>query len=304
MRRMADWANIDGLLVPRERAAISPFDRGFLYGDSVYETVRTYQGRPFLVERHLSRLAASARALGIDLPADADQIRARLEATVRASGNPESLVRVILTRGPSDIGLDPALARRPSLVLLVSEFRPLPAAAYQQGIQVHLASVIRNPIRALDPRIKTSNQLNNILAFMEAKAAGLGEAFMLNAAGELAEGTTSNIFLVRGGELYTPPLDAGILEGITRELVLELARELRIAAKEQPVLPADLLGADECFLTATTKEILPVVEVSGHRIGAGRPGPITGRLLAAYRALVAALNPQTPTPAATRALHP
>jgi branched-chain amino acid aminotransferase len=286
---MTDLANIDGKLVPREQAGISAFDRGFLYGDSVYETIRTYAGRPFLVQRHLSRLQASAERLLLRLPIGKSEIANRVHQSIGAAGNPESLVRVILTRGPSAIGLDPALAKEPTLVVLVSGFMPLPAQVYQNGVQVQLASIVRNPIRALDPRIKTSNQLNNILAYMEAKSAGCAEAFMLNAAGELAEGTTSNIFVVSGGVLFTPPLGAGILEGITRELVLELARREGIPTREQTLHPEDLHGAEECFLTATTKEILPVVEVSGRSIGTGKPGPLTRLLLQSYRARVAEL---------------
>ncbi|HEX9639028.1 MAG TPA: aminotransferase class IV [Acidobacteriota bacterium] len=286
---MTDFANIDGRLVPREQAWISAFDRGFLYGDSVYETIRTYGGRPFLVRRHLSRLAASAERLQLRLPNPLDEIAERVRSSVDASGNAESLVRVILSRGASAIGLDPTLAKHPTLVMLISAFQPLPAPAYEGGIQVQLATVVRNPIQALDPRIKTSNQLNNILAFMEAKAANCTEAFMLNAAGELAEGTTSNIFVVQGRRLITPPLGAGILEGITRELVLELAAREGIEAREDSLRPEDLFQADECFLTATTKEILPVVRVSGRVIGSGRPGPVSLQLLKAYRSRVQTL---------------
>ena len=286
---MTELANIDGKLVPREQAWISAFDRGFLYGDSVYETIRTYSGKPFLVQRHLTRLAASAGSLRLRLPTSLDEIAARVHQSIAAAANPESLVRVILSRGPSAIGLDPALAKDPTVALLVSPFQPLPAAAYESGVHVQLASTVRNPISALDPRIKTSNQLNNILAYMEAKSASCLEAFMLNAAGELAEGTTSNIFVICGGELVTPPLAAGILQGITRELVLELAQQGRIPAAERTLWPEDLFGAEECFLTATTKEVVPVVQISGRTIASGRPGPITLRLLQAYRARVTEL---------------
>jgi branched-chain amino acid aminotransferase len=279
---MATRVFLDGEVVLPEAAKVSVFDRGFLYGDSVYEVLRTFEGRPFALVEHLERLGRSGAGLRLPLPAPA-AIDAAVRATLAAAGNAESYVRVVVTRGSGPIGLDPALGQRPALIVIVRELELPAPSLYRDGAGVALVSVLRNHPRALDPAIKSGNYLNNILALAEARSRGAYEALLRDADGFITEGSSSNFFVVRAGALATPPLAAGILDGITRRHLIELARSRGLVVEERPLRPADLAGADEAFISSSLRSVLPVTRVDGASVGAGRPGPITLALAAAYQ---------------------
>lgn len=280
---MGAYASIDGRIFPAAEARVSVFDNGFTFGDSVYETLRTYAGRPFALDRHLRRLRASAGRLGIGLPLDDRDLGARLDDVLAASGNPESYVRFIVTRGVGDISYRFDRIEGPTVVIVVKAFEMPADEVYTEGIPVALVSVRRNHKAALDPAIKSCNLLNNLLAVREAQARGAVEALMLNAEGDLAEGASSNVFLVHEGVVFTPPLDAGILAGITREVVLELLPALGIEGREVPLGVEALREADEAFITSSLREAAPIRTVDGRPVGDSRPGPVTRRILRAFR---------------------
>ncbi len=280
---MGFYASVDGEITPAERATVSVLDNGFAFGDAVYETLRTYGGHPFHLDRHLRRLRASARRLEIPVPLDDAELEGRLRALLARAANAESYIRIILTRGAGDFSYKLDRVKGPTVVMVARAYDPFPASYYTDGVAVILSSVRRNSPRALDPAIKSCNLLNNILAAREAQRAGAMEPLMLNEAGEIAEGAGSNVFHVKGGVVLTPPLDAGLLPGITREVVLELCRANGMAAREEPVAVKDLMAADEAFITSTLKEIVPVATIDGRPVGAGRPGPVTLRLLRLFR---------------------
>jgi branched-chain amino acid aminotransferase len=277
--------SIDGQITDENGAFVSVLDRGFLYGDSVYEVARTSGGRPVDLGRHLDRLARSAAGILLRAPDRAEVERAVL-ATLAAAGNAESYVRVVVTRGAGEIGLDPALADRPRLIVIVRPLLLPDPALYEHGVDVCVVAVRRNPRVALDPGVKSGNYLNNIMALSEAKARGAYESIMLNTDGWLVEGSTSNLFVVRGGALRTPALAGGLLEGITRGRVLELAHAAGVGAGEAHLGRDDLVHADEAFLTSSLRGVLPIARVDGGAIGAGAPGPITRTLVAAYQAFL------------------
>ena len=254
------------------------FDRGFLYGDSVYETVGTMHGRLFALADHLDRLERSAARIGLRPPPRATIERAVAE-TVQASANVESRVRIVLTRGAGKLDLDPASVDDTQLVVIVMPLQTLPPALYEAGVPVAIVSVMRNDPRAIDPAIKSGNYLNNVLAVGEARRQGAHEALLCAADGSVAEGASSNVFLVSGGEVRTPSLDVGILEGITRAQVLALCRANGIPARETRLWPDELRGADEVFITSATRKVLPVTRVDQAVIGEGKPGPVTRRLM-------------------------
>jgi branched-chain amino acid aminotransferase len=280
---MGFFASINGNIVPAEEARVSVLDNGFTFGDSVYETLRTYGGRPFALDRHLRRLRASASRIAVTIP-DADPALAtRLDALLDRAGNPESYIRMIVSRGVGDISYHFDRVKGPTIVFVVKPYEPLAARDQEEGVTVSVVSVRRNHKDALDPAIKSCNLLNNILAVREAQSKGAMEAIMLNGAGDVAEGASSNVFVVRGGLLSTPPLEAGILAGITREVILELLPALSLECRQERLpLPA-FLGADEAFLTSTLKEAAPIRSVDGKALGSGRPGPITQRIQSAFR---------------------
>ena len=279
---MGFYASVNGQITPAEEARVSVLDNGFTFGDAVYETLRTYGGRPFHLDRHLERLRRSAQRLAIPMPAG-DAIARDLDALLARAANSESYIRIIVTRGRGDISYHFERVQGPTVVMVVKPHAPFPPAYYTNGIAVILSSVRRNSPQSLDPAIKSCNLLNNILAMREAQVKGAFEPIMLNEIGELAETASANVFLVKEGSLLTPPLDAGILPGVTRAVVLELAAGLSLPVREEPVAVKDLLAADEVFITSTLKEVLPVTLVDGRPVGAGRPGPVTLRLLAAIR---------------------
>jgi len=280
---MGFFASINGHIVPAEEARVSVLDNGFTFGDSVYETLRTYGGRPFALDRHLRRLRTSAARIAVSIQEADPVLAARLDALLARAGNPESYIRMIVTRGVGDISYHFDRVQGPTIVFVVKPYEPLAARDHEEGVAVSVVSVRRNHKDALDPAIKSCNLLNNILAVREAQSRGAIEAIMLNAAGDVAEGASSNVFVVQGGLLSTPPLEAGILAGITREVILELLPTLSLEGREERLTLPGFLGADEAFLTSTLKEAAPIRSVDGKPLGAGRPGPVTQRIQAAFR---------------------
>ena len=277
------FVNLNGKMVSKSEAKVSIFDHGFLYGDSIYETVRTYGGKPFLLDLHLARLQESAQGIYLELPISPEQFKLELNRTLEAAQYLESYIRIIVTRGEGDIGYNPNLCGSPSFIILVNQLVPAPAELYERGVSVSLVSVRRNLASAINPAVKSGNLLNQVLAWMEAARHKDYEALMLNYKGELAECTMSNIFLLKIRRLSTPALDCGILPGITRKLVLEIAQLNGLEAKESSLSPQDLLEADEAFLTVTSREIIPVVRCDHHVIGSGVPGAATKFLHAKYK---------------------
>jgi branched-chain amino acid aminotransferase len=295
---MPTVVNLDGVLLPPEQARVSVFDRGFLYGDSVYEVIRTYAGRPFEEEAHLARLRHSAERIALVPKWDAARTAREIARTLEAArggerADPdaapwnvgERYVRVVMTRGAGEIGLDPALAVDPVALVVVLPLAGPPLAAYRDGVKAAIVGVRRAAPEAIDPSAKTGAHLPNVLAVKQARDAGAHEALLLDAHGLVTEGSSSNVFAVSGAVLRTPPVAAGILEGVTRGLVLRLARAAHVAVDEAPLRPEDLERADEVFITSTVREIVPVTRLGDHAVGTGRPGPLTRRLHAAFRAL-------------------
>lgn len=270
-------------------ATVSVFDRGFLYGDSVYETLRTAGGRPVELARHLDRLRRSALGIGLEIPFDDAALRAAIAATHAASGNADSYVRVIVTRGTGPLMLDPRVSTTPLLVVLVQELKLPAPALYEAGLAVRIVDIHKISARSLDPTLKTGNYLNSIQALRQAAASAAEDAILCSPAGDVAEGATSNVFMVRAGELVTPALATGLLEGITRALVLALATELGIGWRETKIWPDELRAADEVFLTSSVRGAMPVTTLDGQRVGAGGVGPVTRRILTRYQAYIDAV---------------
>ena len=280
---MAFYASVNGEIAPAEQARISVLDNGFTFGDGVYETLRTYGGRPFHLDRHLRRLRNSADMLGIAIPQADGALGADLDRLLEKAANAESYIRIIVSRGVGEISYRFDRVKGPTIMMAAREYQPFPDAMYRDGIAVIVSSIQRNSRKALDPAMKSCNLINNILAVREAQAKGAVEPIMLNEDGDVAEGASCNVFLVEGGRLVTPPLDAGILPGVTRELTLEIARAIGVPAAEERVTVERLRGADEAFITSTLKELMGIATLDGRPMGAGRPGPVTMRLLDAYR---------------------
>jgi branched-chain amino acid aminotransferase len=284
---MSIRVHVDGHICLPDEAKVSVFDRGFLYGDSVYETIGTVRGRLFALSEHLDRLRRSADRLLLRLPPREEIEKAILE-TVAAAGNPESRVRVMVTRGGGKLDLDPASADEPRLVVIVQPLGGPTREMYDSGVAVAIVSVTRNLPGAIDPAIKSGNYLNNVLALSEARRRipGAHEAILLSATGSVAEGATSNVFVVRDGSVETPALSVGILDGVTRGKVMALARDNGIGCREAEFMSPDVLrAADEIFLTSAARAVLPVTQVDGRPVGAGKPGPVTQRLMALYERL-------------------
>ena len=279
---------IDGGVRPPEEAKVSVFDRGFLYGDSVYETIGTAYGRLFAARDHLDRLERSAERIGLAVPPRAEIERAIAE-TIEAAANPESRVRVILTRGVGKLDLDPASCSDTRLVVIVFPLGPPTPEMFEKGVAVAIVSVARNSPRAIDPAVKSGNYLNNVLALGEARRRSKAyEAILCAGDGSVAEGSTSNVFAVVGGEVRTPPPEVGILDGITRAKVMGLCRDAGIPLAERRLSPDELRGADEAFITSATRGVLPVTTVDEKPVGGGTPGPVTRKLMALYDALATA----------------
>ncbi len=281
------WVYLNGRFVDGKDAAISVFDHGFLYGDGVYETLRSYDGRFFMLQPHLARLQRSANLIGLELPIPLEGWPPLLREALARNELKEAHIRITLSRGEGGLGLDPALCRRPTVVIMAKPIARYPDRLFQEGVGLAIVTVRRNLVTALSPQIKSLNFLNNILAKQEADRAGAFDALMLNAEGLLTECTTSNVFFAREGRLYTPAVECGILDGITRDVVLTLAREQGIPAEEGRYPAERLASAEEAFLTNTSMEIMPVCAVDARPLGAGRPGPLTLRLRSLFKASLA-----------------
>jgi branched-chain amino acid aminotransferase len=269
--------------VPLKSARISPLDHGFLYGDGVFETVRTYEGRPFKLAGHLERLVQSCRRIGLSMPKSAEKFPPMIDKILARNKIKEGMIRIAITRGPGPVGLDSALCPAPTLLVMAFPFTPPPEALYAKGIALKIVKTVRNIPEAIPSEIKSSNFLNNILAKMEAGQSGADEGIFLNHKGHVAEGTISNIFYVRRNTLTTPSLKAGILDGITRSAVIEIAKKNGIPVEEKLFRPKSLLSAEECFITSTGYEIMPATKINGIKIGTGLPGPLTTKLMALFR---------------------
>ena len=272
---------INGKLFDKDEAKVSVYDHGLLYGDGVFEGIRVYNGKVFRHQEHIDRLYESARSIALEIPIPpADMLKA-VEDTVRANNKAEGYIRLIVTRGPGNLGLDPRSCK-PNVIIIVDDISLYPKELYENGLKIVTSSLIRNHPNALNPRIKSLNYLNNILAKIEAIRAGCLEALMLNHKGEVAECTGDNVFIVKRGILKTTPPDAGILEGVTRNAVMDLAKQLGIPLVEATLTRHDIYAADECFLTGTAAEVIAVTECDGRVIGSGKQGPLTKKLREAF----------------------
>jgi branched-chain amino acid aminotransferase len=282
---MALQVYIAGKLYDKEDAKISVYDHGLLYGDGVFEGMRSYSGKVFRLAEHLDRLWDSAKAILLEIPMTKEQMAQAVYDTLRANQIEDGYIRLVVTRGAGSLGLDPNRTSNPQVIIITDFIALYPREYYEKGLELVTASTIRNHPAALSPRIKSLNYLNNIMAKIEGLKAGCVEAMMLNHKGEVAECTGDNIFIITRGELLTPPIDAGILEGITRNAVLEIARDCGITTREIPITRHDVYVADECFLTGSAAEVIPVVKVDNRVIGNGQPGPITQDLIRRFHEL-------------------
>jgi branched-chain amino acid aminotransferase len=273
---------LDGKLHDKEDAKISVYDHGLLYGDGVFEGIRVYSGRIFKCDAHLGRLWDSAKAIRLDIPYTREQIRAAMTETVKANNFTDCYIRLVVTRGVGYLGLNPNKCPRPSVIVIADTIELYPKEMYERGMSVITASVIRNHPNALSPRVKSLNYLNNILAKIEAIDADVPEAIMLNHEGNVAECTADNIFIVKGGTVYTPTTHDGILEGITRAVIIDLCERLGIRCVEKTLQRHDLYVADECFLTGSGAEVVPVTKIDGRSVGAGTPGAVTKKIMDAF----------------------
>lgn len=276
---------VNGRFVSKEEATVSVYDHGFLYGDGIFEGIRCYNGRVFKLEEHVDRLFQSAKTLRLEIPIGRDAVIQAIVDTVRKSGLRDAYIRPVVSRGPGDLGIDPRKCPKANFVIIVDSIQLYPEEAYRNGLRVITASTRQRPVDVLNPRIKTCNYLNNIMARLEANLAGVDEALMLTAEGYVAECTADNVFIVKAGRVLTPPAYIGILEGVTRRAVLDLCGALGVAPAEHIITLHDIYTADECFLTGTGAELGPVVQADGRTIGPGRPGPVTMKVLTAFRDL-------------------
>lgn len=277
---------IDGKYVLKEEASVSVFDHCFLYGDGVFEGIRAYGGKIFRLDKHVRRLYDSAKAIWLEIPLSPQEMVEKILETVRMNNLGDAYIRVVVSRGKGDLGLDPRKCPRPSVVIIADEIELYPPEFYEKGLELITAATPRIPNECLNPRIKSCNYLNNILAKIEGINAGVIEVIMLNLNGYVAECSGDNIFAVRGGVIRTPPEAAGILLGITRNAVIELARTDGRQVIEADLNRYDLYTADEVFLSGTAAEVIGVVKIDGRVIGDGRPGPITKRLREKFQQLV------------------
>jgi branched-chain amino acid aminotransferase len=276
---------IDGKYLDERDAKISVFDHGLLYGDGIFEGIRAYNGRVFKLKEHIDRLFYSAKAILLEIPMSHAELMKATVATIRANKLRDCYVRLIVTRGVGTLGLNPRTCKKPSVIIIAGTIQLYPLEFYAKGLSIITVPTVRNLHSALNPAIKSLNYLNNILAKIEANNGGCEEAVMLNAEGFVAECTGDNLFIVKNGELFTPPLSAGALYGITRQTVIELAQSAGLKVSEPNLTRYDLFNADECFLTGTGAEIMPVIKIDGRVIGSGKPGALTRKLVEDYHAL-------------------
>jgi branched-chain amino acid aminotransferase len=276
---------IDGKFLSEHDAKISVFDHGLLYGDGVFEGIRAYNGRVFKLKEHIDRLFYSAKAILLVIPMSPGKISEAVLESCRANKIRDGYIRLVVTRGVGTLGLNPRSCKNPSVIIIAGKIQVYPPALYARGMEIVTVPTVRNLHSAVNPAVKSLNYLNNILAKIEANNAGVEEAVMLNAEGFVAECTADNLFIVKNGELFTPPLSAGALYGITRQTVIELAQAAGLKVSEPNLTRYDLFNADECFLTGTGAEIMPVIKIDGRVIGSGKPGALTRKLVEDYRAL-------------------
>ena len=283
---MATKVYINGKLYDKLDAKISVYDHGLLYGDGVFEGIRVYDGKIFRLKEHVDRLFESARAITLEIPLTRDQMADAIRKTVEANGKKNGYIRPLVTRGAGSLGLDPRKTSDPQVIVIVDDITLYPPELYENGLELATVATIRNHPNAVNPRVKSLNYLNNILAKIESIQSGCVEALMLNFKGEVAECSGDNIFVVKAGVLKTPPTDAGALEGITRAVVMDLAVKAGIPVGEYSLTRHDIYVADECFLTGTAAEVIPVVKLDSRVIGNGKPGPISRQLREAFQKLV------------------
>jgi branched-chain amino acid aminotransferase len=286
---MSATVNVNGRITPERDAVISVFDHGFLYGEGIYETMRTYHRRPFLYDRHMRRLRRSAKMIELPLPFTDEELAAQIRDTqALATIDGEVYIRVLVTRGIGELTYDPKATPNPSFVVIVKPQVDPEPEVYEHGVRVVIVDVVRNHPESVNPMIKSNNLMNSALAMQEALRSDAFEGVMRNYRGELTECTTSNLFIVRNKVALTPPLAAGLLPGITREFLFDIGKEIGVDIREQTLRDDDLFGADEAFLTSTTREAVPIVTVNDRTIGSGKPGPITWKLLNEIRRLAGA----------------
>ena len=276
---------IDGKYYDEKNAKVSVFDHGLLYGDGIFEGIRAYNGRVFKLEEHIDRLFYSAKAILLKIPMSKAQVMKTVVETCRRNKLRDGYIRLVVTRGVGTLGLNPKNCKSPSLIVIAGKIQIYPAELYERGMEIITVPTTRNLHSAVNPAIKSLNYLNNILAKIEANNSGFEEAIMLNSEGFVAECTVENIFILKAGQMFTPPLSAGALYGITRQTVIELAQAAGLRVSEPNLTRYDLFNADECFLSGTGAEIVPVVKIDGRVIGGGKPGPGTRRLVKEFRAL-------------------
>ena len=281
---MSATVNVNGRITPECEAVISVFDHGFLYGEGVYETMRTYHGRPFLFDRHIRRLRQSAGMIELPLPFSDEELAAQIRNTQTAAKlDGEAYIRVLVTRGVGELTYDLKATPNPSVVIIVKPQIDPPAEAYDNGVRVVIVDIVRNHPATVNPMIKSNNLMNSALAMQQALRSNAFEGVMRNYKGELTECTTANLFVVKNNIALTPPLAAGLLPGITREFLFDIGKDVGVEVAETVLGDDDLFGADEAFLTSTTRELVPIVTVNDRTIASGRPGPVTWKLLHAFR---------------------
>ena len=274
---------IDGEFLPESEAKVSVFDHGLLYGDGIFEGIRFYNGRVFRLEEHHDRLWDSARSICLDIPMSKAGMTEALLETIRRNGLRDGYIRQIVTRGVGNLGLNPAQCKRPTVIIIAATIALYPEEMYRNGLTIVTCATRRSGAATLNPAVKSLNYLNNVMARIEANLAGADEALMLNDAGNVAECTADNVFIIKKGQIFTPPIAAGALRGITRSVVFEIAAELGIRISETDITRHDVFVADECFLTGTAAEVIPVIKADGRMIGNGQPGPISGQMIARFR---------------------
>ena len=274
---------LDGDFVPEAEAKVSVFDHGLLYGDGIFDGIRFYNGRVFRLEEHHDRLWDSARSICLEIPMSKEEMTEALLETIRRNGLRDGYIRQIVTRGVGNLGLNPVQCKRPTVIIIAATIALYPEEMYRNGLTIVTCACGRSGPATLNPAVKSLNYLNNVMARIEANLAGADEALMLNDAGNVAECTADNVFIIKKGEIFTPPITAGALRGITRAVVFEIADELGVKISETDITRHDVFVADECFLTGTAAEVIPVIKADGRVIGTGKPGPISSRIFARFR---------------------